>query len=131
MPCKNSFSGEPKHGALAHCLIQRGRPALCFHHFCFSGWSAAVGLATGRLVTLPVITWAILIAVIGWTCPLTPLENRFRIAGGMATYELGFIEQYITKRWYPDGLPRKVLAIMGMTVLAANIGIYGAWLLTQ
>jgi hypothetical protein len=65
---------------------------------------------------LPVISWAILIAVIGWTCPLTPLENRFRVAGGLAAYKLGFIEQYLTKRWYPNGLPRKVLALMGGAV---------------
>lgn len=78
---------------------------------------------------LPVLTWAVLIAIIGWTCPLTPLENRFRVAGGLAAYELGFIEQYITRRWYPDGLPRKLLAIMGLTLFGFNIVFYGAWLL--
>lgn len=78
---------------------------------------------------LPVLTWAVLIAIIGWTCPLTPLENRFRTAGGLLAYELGFIEQYITRHWYPDGMPRKVLAAMGLTLLLLNILFYGIWLM--
>lgn len=78
---------------------------------------------------LPVLAWAVLIALIGWTCPLTPLENRFRTAGGLLAYELGFIEQYVTRHWYPDGMPRKVLAAMGLTLLLLNILFYGIWLM--
>lgn len=77
---------------------------------------------------LPVLVWAVGIAVIGWTCPLTPLENRLRAAGGGDTYEGGFIENYITARYYPDGLPRPVLAVMGMLTLVINLLAYGLWL---
>ncbi|MDP2228113.1 MAG: DUF2784 domain-containing protein [Moraxellaceae bacterium] len=80
-----------------------------------------------RWVHLPVLMWAVLIAVIGWTCPLTPLENRLRAAGGLQPYDGGFIEHYITARWYPDGLPRRVLAALGLLLLAINIAAYGLW----
>lgn len=102
-------------------------------HFAFIAFAFLGGLLLwlwpGILwLHLPVLAWAVLIAIIGWTCPLTPLENRFRMAGGLAAYELGFIEQYITRRWYPNGLPRKVLAVMGLTLFGVNAGIYGVWL---
>ena len=76
-----------------------------------------------------VLAWAVGISTIGWTCPLTPLENTLRAAGGGETYEGGFIEHYITKRFYPEGLPRQVLAIMGLLTLCLNFLAYGFWLL--
>ncbi len=76
---------------------------------------------------LPVLVWAVAIAAIGWTCPLTPLENRLRAAGGADTYAGGFIEHYITARFYPDGLPRHVLARMGAGVLALNLVAYAVY----
>lgn len=74
---------------------------------------------------LPVLLWAVAIARIGWTCPLTPLENRLRQAGGLTPYSGGFIEHYLTARYYPDGLPRTVLAGMGALVLGINMLAYG------
>jgi hypothetical protein len=76
---------------------------------------------------LPVLIWAVGIASIGWTCPLTPLENRLRVAGGGIPYEGGFIEHYITARRYPDGLPRPVLALLGGCALALSLLAYGLW----
>lgn len=80
---------------------------------------------------LPVLVWAVGISTIGWTCPLTPLENSLRAAGGWDTYEGGFIEHYITARIYPDGLPRHVLVIMGGLVLALSLLSYGMWFFTR
>ncbi|MES2918061.1 MAG: DUF2784 domain-containing protein [Pseudomonadota bacterium] len=74
---------------------------------------------------LPVVTWGVLIAAIGWTCPLTPLENRLRVAGGAAPYQGGFIEHYITAGLYPDGLPSRVLLAMGIALLLINAVAYG------
>jgi hypothetical protein len=76
---------------------------------------------------LPVLVWAVAISATGGTCPLTPLENRLRAAGGADTYAGGFIEHYITARFYPDGLPRHVLARMGAGMLALNLAVYAAY----
>ena len=77
---------------------------------------------------LPVVTWGVAIAAIGWTCPLTPLENRLRVAGGAEPYEGGFIEHYMTAWAYPDGLPSSVMNLLGVTLLAINALAYGLWL---
>lgn len=77
---------------------------------------------------LPVVAWGVLIAAIGWTCPLTPLENRLRVAGGAAPYPGGFIEHYLTARWYPAGLPDRAMLALGLTLLLLNVIAYGLWL---
>jgi hypothetical protein len=80
---------------------------------------------------LPVLIWGVAISTIGWTCPLTPLENRLRITGGGVAYEGGFIENYLTKRLYPDGLPKTVQVIMGALLLGINLLTYGWWFYTR
>ena len=54
----------------------------------------AVVLRWPRLawVHLPAVLWAVLIEYAGWICPLTPLENALRQAGGEAAYAGGFID---------------------------------------
>lgn len=80
---------------------------------------------------LPVVIWGIAIAAIGWTCPLTPLENRLRVVGGGQAYSGGFIENYLTSPFYPEGLPRSVLMAMGLFLLSINLLAYGMWLYTS
>lgn len=77
---------------------------------------------------LPVVTWGVAIAAIGWTCPLTPLENRLRLAGGGTAYQGGFIEHYLAARHYPDGLPASVMMTLGLLLLVVNVVAYGLWL---
>ena len=77
---------------------------------------------------LPVVTWGVTIAAIGWTCPLTPLENGLRLAGGGDAYEGGFIEYYLFGRLYPNGLPDSVMMVLGGTLLLVNLLAYGLWL---
>ncbi|MFZ5559979.1 MAG: DUF2784 domain-containing protein [Pseudomonadota bacterium] len=77
---------------------------------------------------LPIVTWGVAIAAIGWTCPLTPLENRLRIAGGAPPYEGGFIEHYVTAWLYPEGLPDSVMMGLGLALLVINVVAYGFWL---
>lgn len=76
---------------------------------------------------LPVVAWGVAIAAVGWTCPLTPLENRLRIAGGGRPYQGGFIEHYITAGLYPQGLPDSVMMGLGLSLLALNLLAYGLW----
>jgi hypothetical protein len=73
---------------------------------------------------VPAALWAGLISLMGWVCPLTPLENHFRRLGGQAGYEGGFIETYITALIYPDGLTRGVQLMLGAVVVALNVVLY-------
>jgi hypothetical protein len=73
---------------------------------------------------LPAAAWAVLVTAAGWTCPLTPVENRFRQLGGLAGYEGGFIEHYITSILYPNGLTRPLQVGLGMTALVLNAVVY-------
>ena len=75
-------------------------------------------------VHVPVALWGAAIAVTGFTCPLTPLENRLLRLGGRAGYQGGFIEHYITAALYPDGLTRETQLVLGAGVLALNLVVY-------
>ena len=69
--------------------------------------------------------WAMLS---GWVCPLTPLENQLRLAAGQAGYAGGFIEHYVARAIYPDGLSRGVQVALGIGVVGLNLLVYGlAW----
>jgi hypothetical protein len=76
-------------------------------------------------VHLPAAAWGALIEFTGGTCPLTPLENRFRGLAGDAGYEGGFIEHYVTSLLYPEGLTRGTQLVLGVGVLVLNAIIYG------
>lgn len=73
---------------------------------------------------LPVVAWGVLIEWVGWICPLTPLENRFRALAGQGGYQGGFIEHYLIPVIYPDGLTRGVQWTLGALVLAINGALY-------
>jgi Protein of Unknown function (DUF2784) len=78
---------------------------------------------------LPAAGWAALIEFAGWTCPLTPLENRLRGLAGGAGYRGGFIEHYLLPVLYPSGLNRGVQLALGTLVLAVNAVVY--WYLVR
>ena len=73
---------------------------------------------------LPVVAWGAGIELIGWICPLTPLENALRRAAGQAGYAGGFIEHYLMPLIYPAGLTREIQLALGLFVLVVNLAIY-------
>ncbi len=75
-------------------------------------------------VHLPVAIYGVLIELVGWVCPLTPLENRLRLEAGQAGYAGGFVEHYIIPLVYPPGLTPAVQVVLGLLVLAINVGVY-------
>jgi hypothetical protein len=77
---------------------------------------------------IPCAIWGALIEFAGWICPLTPLENHFRMKGGAAGYQSGFIEHYIVPIIYPDELTRSLQSMFGLMVLTMNMCIYG-WMI--
>jgi hypothetical protein len=77
-------------------------------------------------VHVPVATWGAGIEFLGGICPLTPLENHWRLLAGGQGYTGGFVEHYVMPCLYPDGLTRRVQLTLGVIVLAVNVAIY-AW----
>jgi len=75
-------------------------------------------------VHVPVALYGATIELVGWTCPLTPLENSLRRRAGLAGYEGGFIEHYIVPIIYPGELTEAIQIAMGVAVLVLNAGIY-------
>src|ERR671910_542296 len=47
------------------------------------------------LFHFPLAAWVCSAYIMGWTCPLTPLENHYRKAAGEQGYEGSFIEHYL------------------------------------
>ena len=74
---------------------------------------------------MPAAVWGAFIELTGRVCPLTPLENRLRIAAGQTGYSGGFIEEYLIPVVYPDGLTRWVQISLGVGVVAINLVFYG------
>jgi hypothetical protein len=76
-------------------------------------------------VHLPVAAYGALIELVGWVCPLTPLEKRLRESAGFESYEGGFVEHYILPLLYPSGLTRGAQLVLGALVIGVNVVIYG------
>lgn len=80
-------------------------------------------------VHVPAALWGALIEFTGWICPLTPLENLLRKAGGAQGYASGFIEYYLLPLIYPAELTREIQLALGLGVLLLNGLVYSVWYL--
>jgi hypothetical protein len=78
---------------------------------------------------IPVALWAGVIEFSGRICPLTPLENYFRILAGKTGYDTGFIYHYLLIMIYPDGLTRGIQLLLGTGILIFNLIVYGLYFL--
>ncbi len=75
-------------------------------------------------VHLPALLWSALLEFCGWMCPLTPLENWLRRAGGASGYSGGFVEQYVLPIVYPAALTREAQVALGLVLCLINAAIY-------
>ena len=73
---------------------------------------------------IPAVAWGGFIEITGRICPLTPLENSLRRAGGLTDYSQSFIERYVFPVVYPEELAREFQVVMGSALIALNILIY-------
>jgi Protein of Unknown function (DUF2784) len=73
--------------------------------------------------------WAATVVIMGWTCPLTPLEQQLRLAAGQQGYSSSFIDHYLLALIYPDGLKRGVQMALGAGVVIFNVLVYGFFML--
>ena len=65
------------------------------------------------------------IELLGWICPLTPLEIHLRHKAGLAGYEGGFVEHYLIPVLYPTSLTRSIQILLGLLVLSIYTVLYG------
>lgn len=75
---------------------------------------------------VPAAAWGAAVELAGWYCPLTPLENALRRAGGGATYPGDFIGRYIDAMLYPGALTRGWQLALGAAVVVINVAVYAA-----
>jgi hypothetical protein len=98
-------------------------------HFAFILWAVfgSLTLLKRRSLAwahLPALVWASYIEFTGGICPLTPLENHFRRLAGEAGYGNGFIEHYVIRVIYPDGLTRNMQFALAAALVVFNVAIY-------
>ena len=98
-------------------------------HFAFVAFALFGGLLVWRRpgiawLHLPALVWGVAVQWADWICPLTPLENHFRMLGGEAGYEGGFIEHFVLKLLYPGDLTLELRYLLGMVLLAVNVVVY-------
>lgn len=74
---------------------------------------------------LPAAIWAGVIELVGFVCPLTPLENHLRRLGGEIGYSGSFIEHYLLPVIYPSGLSHEIQVGFGLGVIVINVVAYG------
>ena len=73
---------------------------------------------------LPAVVWGVAVELFGWVCPLTPLENVLRRAGGAVGYSVSFVERYLVPLVYPAELTRELQLLLGGAVVAVNAVVY-------
>ena len=99
---------------------------LTFILFVFLGGVLALRWRRLIWVHLPAACWGAVVEFTGWICPLTPLENRFRLASGAPAYSRSFIEQYLVPVIYPAGLTPGIQTALGLAVVFVNVAVYAA-----
>ena len=110
-------------------LARLAADAVLVAHLLFVVFVAAGGLLALRWrrapwLHLPAAAWGVWIEWSGGICPLTPLENRLRAAGGEAGYRGGFVEHYLLPLIYPEALTREAQWAIGAGVIVANVAVY-------
>ncbi len=102
-------------------------------HFAFVVFVVGGGFLTWRWPKLaylhvPVALYGVVIELVGFTCPLTPLEKHLRRLARSEGYEGGFVEHYILRVLYPGELTTVVrLVLAGAVVVVSAVAYVGLW----
>lgn len=131
-------------GARVHCRGQLERPsqvlspvgmvfdvfagAVLVVHLAFILFVAAGALIAWRwpwLVWLhvPAVAWGVGIIVVGYECPLTPLEKWLRKRGGGEGYQGGFIDRYVENVIYPEEYTPSLRALAAVMIVTGYVGL--------
>jgi hypothetical protein len=103
--------------------------AVLLAHLLFIAFAVAGGLLALRWrwmpwLHLPALLWGATVEFTGWICPLTPLENALRQAGGAAGYAESFVAHYLLPLIYPGALTRELQFVLGGALLLINAVVY-------
>jgi hypothetical protein len=97
---------------------------LAFVLFVVGGGVAVLRWPRLAWLHLPVAAWGALVEYAGWICPLTPLEDALRQAGGQAACTGDFVTRYLIPVLYPVALTRDVQVALGSVVVLVNALVY-------
>jgi len=118
-----------RYSVLADLMVLVHALFVLFVLFVLFGGVAALQWRRLTWIHLPAAVWGVAIELGGWICPLTYLENRFRLLGGEAGYSGSFIERYLEPLLYPLGLTQHSQMILGLAAFFINLAIYARlWL---
>ena len=103
--------------------------AIVLAHFLFIAFVICGGLLVIRwprlaVVHLPAAVWGAVVEIFGWVCPLTPLENHFRLLAGNSSYSGDFIARYLLPVIYPENLTATMQQVFGGFVIIINLIFY-------
>ena len=103
--------------------------AIVLAHFLFIAFVICGGLLVIRwprlaVVHLPAAVWGAVVEIFGWVCPLTPLENHFRLLAGNSSYSGDFIARYLIPVIYPENLTATMQQVFGGLVIIINLIFY-------
>ena len=104
--------------------VEPTRPPLPIIVFVVFGGLLALRWRWIPWVHLPCAVYGAAIELIGWICPLTPLENDLRATAGQDGYPGGFVEHYLLPVIYPSGLTPTIQIVLGTAVIVVNVAIY-------
>jgi hypothetical protein len=102
---------------------------LAFILFVVFGALAAVRSRRWIAIHLGAVAWGCVVEVGALVCPLTYLENDLRARAGQAAYTGDFIDRYLLRLIYPEGLTRQDQLVLALAVVLVNACIYGWFLL--
>jgi len=101
---------------------------LAFILFVFVGGFWVLRRPAVAWLHLPALAWGIWVELAATVCPLTPLENLLRRAGGAEGYAGSFVDRYVVPVVYPPGLTPAMQALIGAALVALNAALYAyAW----
>jgi hypothetical protein len=111
-------------------LYRIGADLVLLTHFVFAAFAVFGGALAVRgpvwpWIQVPVVIWSSVVNLMGWTCPLTPIENVLRNRAGQSGYSGGFVQHYIGRLVYPRGMPRQLELVAGVSILVWNALVYG------
>jgi len=97
---------------------------LLFVVFVVAGGTLALRWPRAAWAHVPAALWGTLVEIMGWECPLTPLENRFRMLGGAAASHGDFVAKVVLPVLYPERLTPPTQMVLGALVVAVNLAVY-------
>ena len=72
---------------------------------------------------VPAVAWAAGIVTIGYTCPLTTLEDNLRSRAGEGAYPGGFIAHYLDNVLYPERFKALARLLVALLVVIGWVGV--------